>query len=259
MCLIVFSFRDLPSYPLILAGNRDEFYQRPTKQAHVWDTDPEFVAGKDLEAGGTWLGISQNGEFGAVTNYRNLYEPVKGDKSRGAIIPEFLTSDQSIRERIHSIEKQKNNFSGFNLIAGSAEKLFYVSNQSKSAKEISPGLHGISNAFLDTSWPKVELAKKEFKTSIQSGEIDREAVFELLQQSDPFPKEQLPDTGLSPEMERAVSPAFIKTADYGTRCSSLLTIDRNNRVQFIERTFNPGSGVVTSKVSFSFKIGNTIT
>lgn len=252
MCLIVFSFRHHPDYPIILAGNRDEFYERPARPAHTWNTQPNIIAGKDLKAGGTWLGVSEKGELAAITNHRNFYNPIEGEKSRGIIIPDFLTSEKPAQERIHQINRESQDYSGFNLIAGSSEELWYVSNVRDKAGTVSPGIHGISNAFLDTPWPKVEQAKAEFRAATRHPVIDPEEVFDLLKSSEPFPQEQLPDTGLSSEMERAVSPAFIKTDSYGTRCSSLLMIDYEGNTTFTERTYDHITGDVRSEQNFEF-------
>lgn len=252
MCLIVFSFNHHPKYPLILAGNRDEFYERPAKEAHFWDTNPQVLAGKDLKAGGTWLGVSERGEFGAITNYRNLYNPTEGDQTRGEIIPVFLTGHKPAKEKLTAINENKHRYSGFNLLAGSVRQLFYLNNTHGDFRPIEPGIHGISNAFLNTPWPKVEKARNEFEQITSSETIDKEAVFRLLKASDPFPEESLPDTGLSKEMEKEVSPIFIETEGYGTRCSSLLLIDHNGTVNFTEKTYRGQNGKSDSVKEFSF-------
>ncbi|WP_340104993.1 NRDE family protein [Rhodohalobacter sp. 8-1] len=252
MCLIVFSYNHHKKYPVILAGNRDEFYGRDARQAHFWDTSPPLLAGKDLRAGGTWLGVNQNGEFGAITNFRDLDNPINGERSRGEIIPEFLTQPGPPKKKLSRIQKNSSAYSGFNLLAGNANQIFYLNNVNRQFQSVKPGIHGISNAFLDTPWPKVEKAKSLFKKVVQSEKINPEEIFQLLQDSESFPLEKLPNTGLSPEMEKAVSPIFIETDDYGTRCSSLLTIDNDGQVQFTERTFHvTGDGSETVK-EYSF-------
>lgn len=254
MCLIVFSYQYHNKYPFILAGNRDEFYDRPAKQAHFWDTNPRMLAGRDLKAGGTWLGVSEKGEFGAITNYRNLYNPTESERTRGEIIPDFLTGHKPAKEKLNAINEMKHKYSGFNLLAGSARQLYYLNNINGDYRPIVPGIHGISNAFLDTSWPKVEKARNEFEEITSSETIDKEAIFQLLETSDPFPEEFLPDTGLSKEMEKEVSPIFIETEGYGTRCSSLLMIDHDGTVKFTEKTFRIQNGKSESVKEFSFDI-----
>lgn len=258
MCLIVFSFKQHRTYPVILAGNRDEFYSREAWQAHFWDTAPPMLAGKDLRAGGTWLGVNLKGEFGAITNYRDLNNPMSGKRTRGEIIPEFLTQDGSRKNRLTKLQMKYPAYSGFNLLAGNADQLFYLNNINRKFQSVAPGIHGISNAFLDIPWPKVEKAMSAFKDAVQPNDIDREAMFQLLQNSDTFPLEELPDTGLSQEMEKAVSPIFINTDDYGTRCSSLLTIDNDGQVRFTEKTYYNKGKACESVKEYSFYADNTI-
>ena len=252
MCLIVFAYRHHPQYQVILAGNRDEFYGREAQQAHFWDTEPVMLAGKDLRAGGTWLGISQRGEFGAITNYRDLKNPREGERSRGEIIPDYLTGNESPDQKMTRLKNQIHHYAGFNFLAGNADQIFYLNNISGDVQSVSRGIHGISNAFLDTPWPKVKAAKSAFEDAIIPAVIDHEAVFKLLQNSDPFPQEKLPDTGLSQEMEKAVSPIFIKTEDYGTRCSTLLTINYDGQIQFTEKTYHFNGDSSETVKDFSF-------
>lgn len=237
MCLIVFAFKHHPKYPLILAGNRDEFYAREARQAHFWDTNPEMLAGKDLRAGGTWLGVSKKGEYGAITNYRDFYNPKEGERSRGEIISNLLTDERPQNVKISELMQRAHHYSGFNFLSGDSKNLFYSNNIDGDKEEVEPGIHGLSNAFLDTSWPKVETAKKEFTRAINSDEIDRNLIFTFLQNSKKYPQESLPNTGLDPEMEKAVSPIFIETDGYGTRCSTLLMIDNSGTVHFVEKTY----------------------
>lgn len=253
MCLIVFAFNHHPEYPLILAGNRDEFYAREAEQAHIWDTDPAILAGKDLRAGGTWLGVSKKGEFGAITNYRDLDNPIEGERSRGEIIPGFLTRSGKARQKLNRLKQSLQHYSGFNLLAGNKEQLYYLNNVHGKIDPVEPGIHGISNAVLNTPWPKVEMAKLEFKKAITPKSIDRERIFRLLKNSETFPEESLPETGLSPEMEKAVSPIFIETEGYGTRCSNLLTIDSGGRINFIEKTYPVSDGTSEIINEFTFE------
>lgn len=241
-----------------MAANRDEFYDRPARQAYVWDTEPEIVAGKDLKAGGTWLGISKKGDFGAITNYRDLHRPQTGERSRGEIIPDFLTKQGDPEKKISALMNRQSEYNGFNLLAGNLNSLFYVSNIHKDYKAVDPGLHGISNAFLDTSWPKVNKAKRDLKELISSTEIDEEKIFQLLQNDETYPENELPKTGLSTEMEKKVSPIFIKTETYGTRCSSLLIIDKQGEVSFTEKTYNRGKqyGEGVKRLNFSIPINS---
>jgi len=254
MCLIVFSYKEHPKYPFIFAGNRDEFYSRPAKPAHFWDTNPRIVAGRDRKAGGTWLGVSEDGMVAALTNYRDLEHPRNSDRSRGELIPLFLTSKSQNEQRVQQLTDIGENYDGFNMIAGNIDNLFYLSNVKQSYEKIKPGLHGLSNAYLNTPWPKVEVAKSAFREAIQSGEPNKEEIFRLLQNRDVYPYHKLPDTGLSPEMEKAVSPVFIQTDDYGTRCSTLLLINKEGWVTFTERTYSTQDKSQEIEKRFHFQI-----
>lgn len=255
MCLIVFAFNHHPEYPFILAGNRDEFYAREAREVHFWDTEPEILAGKDLRAGGTWLGISKRGEFGAITNYRDFKNPMEGPQSRGEIIPNILTQEGSVKKNLHQLVQKSQEYSGFNLLSGNCDNLYYVNNINGDIESVEPGIHGLSNAFLDTSWPKVENAKSEFKNALNTTTLDKDLIFEFLRNSETYPQPSLPDTGLSPEMEKAVSPIFIETDGYGTRCSTLLTIDSSGCVNFMEKTYtkNKDSDFITE---YTFNISS---
>ena len=258
MCLIVFSFQHHDTYPLILAGNRDEFYARPAEQLHYWDHQPHILAGKDLRAGGTWLGVSQSGSFGAITNYRDFNNPLEGERSRGEIIPGLLNSNETVEKNLNMVRNRKHDYAGFNLLAGNIENLYYLSNLKDDIETVAPGIHGISNAFLDTPWPKVKKAKKLFSDAIKADSINRDQIFEMLEDTETFPTDQLPNTGLSDEREKAVSPIFIQTEGYGTRCSSLLTIDYKGQVEFTEKTHVPELGTSEAVKHFTFQISEKI-
>lgn len=254
MCLIVFSYKIHEKYPLILAGNRDEFFARPAEEAHFWDTQPPVLAGKDLEAGGTWLGVSLTGVMAALTNYRDLNNPRERERSRGKLIPDLLVNDGKINEKLRDFVQNGSQYDGFNMIAGGKKELFYINNITNRFKKLEPGMYGISNAFLNTPWPKVEAAKEKFSEIISNNNIDKEAIFTLLKNRRTYPLDELPETGLSPEMEKAVSSIFIDTGNYGTRCSTLVMIDRQNNVSFTERTFSADDDKTETEKRFKFKI-----
>lgn len=241
MCLIVFSYQQLKDYPFILAANRDEFYDRPTKAAYVWQTSPKILAGKDLKAGGTWLGISEKGRFAALTNHRKMDNMKEDTTSRGIIVKDFLLHEGNPREYLTELQRNGNKFNGFNLIAGTFDDLYYISNEKKGIFEIQPGNHSLSNAFLNTPWPKSKESSAAFKEVLESGEPDEEKLFNLLKSDQRYPIEKLPDTGLPKYMEKAVSSVFIETEGYGTRSSTVIIVDSKMRVRFIEKTYVPGS------------------
>ncbi|MEX0661004.1 MAG: NRDE family protein [Balneolaceae bacterium] len=254
MCLIVFSFKQHNKYPFILAANRDELYDRPSSPARFWKQHPHLLAGKDEKLGGTWLGVTKQGKFAALTNYRDLNNIKKSAPSRGNIVKDFLADNQDPLGYLEGLKQSANAFNGFNLLTGSPDQLYHYSNETDDITEIKPGIHGISNAVLNTPWPKVETAKSVFEEVVNGENIDQNRIFKMLKNSEPYPENQLPKTGLSKEMEKRVSPIFIKSKDYGTRCSTLLKIRDDGVVTFIEKTYTPIAGTVTSETRFNFKI-----
>ena len=239
MCLIVFANNFHKDYKLIFAANRDEFYNRPTEAAHLWNNYPELLAGQDLQAGGTWMGITKSGRFAAITNYRDMKNIKENAPSRGNLTLDFLTSDISPEKYFAEIKNEFKNYNGFNLIFGDADDLFYISNIQSQLKKIEPGIHGLSNAFLDTKWPKVDKSKQRLEKSISDNQISEEGLMKILDDKSFAEDENLPETGVGIELERVLSSVFIKTEKYGTRCSTVLLIDQQDNVQFIERTYLP--------------------
>jgi len=254
MCLIVFSFKNHQKYPLIIAANRDEFYDRPTRPARFWDEETQLLAGKDEKLGGTWLGVTKQGKIAALTNYRDFSNIKEDAPSRGKITIEYLTGDKKALDYLKELHKSSNTYNGFNLINGNHDALYHYSNQTEKITPIKPGIHGVSNAVLNTPWPKVETAKSAFKEAIDRDDIDEKKIFALLRNSKQYPLNQLPNTGLSDEMEKLVSSAFIKSEDYGTRCSTLITVRNDGEITFIEKTYKPSAGALTSETRFSFTI-----
>lgn len=254
MCLIVFSYKEYQNYPFVFAANRDEFYTRPTDAAHVWETTPKILAGRDRKAGGTWLGISENGRFAALTNHRQMDDIKEDTTSRGIIVKDFLLSEGNPREYLAELQRNGHKFNGFNLIAGTFNDLFYMSNKKDGIFKVQPGNHALSNAFLNTPWPKTEKSSQAFKKILDEGGPDEEKLFNMLQNDQRYPHEKLPDTGLPKEMEKAVSSVFIETDDYGTRSSTIVIVDKSMHVRFIEKTYAPGSKETDQVVRKSFEL-----
>lgn len=240
MCLIAFAYKVSPDYPLILIANRDEFYDRPAQKAHFWneESEPEILAGKDLKGGGTWFGVSKNGKWAAVTNHRNIESIKENAPTRGDLIPNFLKSAETGEEYLLNLQEDASKYNGFNLLVGDSTGIYHYSNVSDEITEIQPGIHGVSNALLNTPWPKLELAKNELKDKIQKNKIDQESLFSILKNQTKAEGKQLPKTGLSDELEKELSSVFIETKGYGTRCSTLLFIDKSGGVKFVERTYD---------------------
>lgn len=238
MCLIFISFRQHPTYKLIVAGNRDEFYDRKTAPASFWTDYPEVLAGRDLEAGGTWMGVNKTGHVSMLTNYRDPRNIDPRAPSRGQLVADFLKTDSGPEQYLHDLQNNGKTYNGFNLIVGNPESLWYYSNYKKGFEELSPGFYGISNHLLDTPWPKVVRGKAKIESVLRNAVIDPEEVLEILYDDERAREDQLPDTGLTPERELALSSMFIKTPGYGSRCSTVVTIDRSGTVVFSERVYD---------------------
>lgn len=240
MCLIIFAYKVHPQYPLIVAANRDEFYRRPTAPIHYWEDNPTLLAGRDLEKMGTWMGVTTSGRFAALTNYRNPKEVTTGKQSRGELVADALKYDGDLKEYMQGLANRQQQYPGYNLLAGEAKELYYYSNIGQELQKLEPGLYGVSNHLLNTEWPKVERGKKGLSHIITEnrGTLVEELMV-LLQQADPAPDESLPNTGVSLEWERLLSPLFIQSEHYGTRSSTVLLLSEKE-MEYVERVFSDG-------------------
>jgi uncharacterized protein with NRDE domain len=255
MCLIVFANSILEDYKLVFAANRDEFYDRPTDQAEFWNEYPDLLAGKDLQAGGTWMGITKQGKFAAITNFRNLKNHRNDAPSRGNLTLDFLINDITPEEYYSKLKPTLINFNGFNLLLGNVDQLYYFSNKTDGIKKLEPDIHGISNAILDTPWPKVKKSKIQLQKLIEYKKIHPWEILNILDDTSPAKDEELPDTGVGLELERVLSPIFIKSEKYGTRSSTIITIDKHNTARFVEKTYFANSGRFSNR-DFNFIITN---
>ena len=240
MCVIFFAYQVHPDFPLILLANRDEFYNRPTEKAKNWADFPDILAGRDLVGGGTWLGVTQNGRFAAVTNFRDPNAET-GTISRGNLVADFLKSDKPAEDYLKNIQKKSYEFSGFNLLVGEinpeTNELYYFSNRGEKVINLEAGIYGLSNHLLDTPWRKVKKGKDAFEFLIEENNFSNEVFFNLLSDETLADDKDLPDTGIGYEREKLLSAIFIKTPIYGTRCSTILTIDRDYNMDFDEKVF----------------------
>jgi uncharacterized protein with NRDE domain len=251
MCLILVAWRAHPDYPLVVAANRDEFFARPTAPAAFWPEAPKILAGRDLEAGGTWLGVTRDRRFAALTNFRDPAQQRKGAPSRGALVVDFLAGDetpQACLDRIEALDRQHN---GYNLLLGDGASLWWSSNVAAESRPLQPGVYGVSNHLLDTPWPKVGAGKTALARALDDLPAD-EALFALLRNDAVHPDAELPQTGVSLDWERLLSAAFVKSPDYGTRSSTVLSIGRDGWVRFDEQTWLPGA-LPDARRSYRFK------
>ncbi len=238
MCLIFISFQHHPKYKLAVAANRDEFYHRKTAAANYWSDYPQILAGRDLEAAGTWLGISTSGKISMLTNYRDLKNINPNAPSRGQLVSDYLKSSMTAEAYMQSIESEGKKYNGFNLIVGNPEEFWYYSNYRNGIMKLVPGFYGISNHLLESPWPKVLIGKQKIAPAFQSNDVDPERIFEILYDDQVADDDQLPNTGLPLERERALSSMFIKTPNYGSRCSTVVLVERSNKVLFAERVYD---------------------
>lgn len=235
MCLIVFAWKLVPQCPLMLAANRDEFFERPTRPAGWWDDHPAVYAGRDLKAGGTWLGVDRNGRVAALTNIRNGHAPVAGKRSRGELVANFLRGDAAPRTYLDQVRETASDYNGFNLLFGDEQALYWISNGVEIAfKSLEPGIYGLSNGSLDTPWPKVVQAKAQFASLLCTGAPD-DAYYEMLADTTRPADSRLPDTGVSLEWERLLSPICIESDTYGTRASSIVRLHAGGHAELRER------------------------
>lgn len=240
MCLILFAYDAHPKYQLVVLANRDEFYERPTRQADWWEENPEILAGKDLQAGGTWMGVNQKGHFAALTNYREPQNIDKNAPSRGALVTDFLSGKKGAGAFMDTIFEEKVPYNGFNLLTKDGNELYHFSNRSGKPQKVAAGIHGLSNALLNTSWPKVDKGKEKLESLLASSPVlDMDEAFKALYDPEIASDEALPATGVPLEWERLLSAMYIDMAAYGTRCSTVLTVDRQGAVFFEERSYVP--------------------
>lgn len=251
MCLINFHFNNHPKYKLIVVANRDEEYKRPTKEAHFWEDEPSILAGRDLKQMGTWLGVSKSGKFAALTNYRDLSLP-DAPRSRGEIVKDFLASNLSPEEFILSLKEKRQQYGGYNVLIGSGDELYHYNNIFDEKNNISAGTYSLSNCTLNTPWPKVEKGKRKLAqlVSKMENELEIEQLFNMVLDQTQAPIEQLPNTGVGVELEQLLSPLFIQMPHYGTRCSTVVLIDKNDHITFVERTFHKGKFFFDKRYEF---------
>lgn len=242
MCLIVFAWHVMPGAPLVAAANRDEFYDRPAAPAGAWPGHPHIFGGRDLQGGGSWMGITQQGEhgprFAALTNIRGPQERRLDAPSRGALVADFLAGSMDAEQYLASIAPGANAYNGFNLVLGDRERMFWFSNRgaedARNGKALTPGIYGISNSLLDSPWPKVLRTKAQFASLLCQGAPD-DAFFEMLADTTRASDLRLPDTGIERELERVLSAVCIETAGYGTRTSTVVKLYTDAPAELHER------------------------
>lgn len=238
MCILLTAWRDHSRYDLVVAANRDEFHGRPASAAGPWADAPQVVAGRDLEAGGTWLGVAHGGHFAAVTNVRRPGQPA-GARSRGLLVADFLRDARAADAYGARLTQCADDYAGVNLIYADANSLCAWSNQDNRVRPLAAGIYGLSNAALDVEWPKVSRLKRAYVAARDlDGDALIDALLATLRDDTLAAEDELPDTGVGRALERQLSPIFIEGGGYGTRCSSVVLRERGGRLVFVERRYD---------------------
>jgi uncharacterized protein with NRDE domain len=250
MCLILVAWRVHPHFPLVVAANRDENHARAAAPASWW-TDPPILAGRDLSAGGTWLAVTRDARFAALTNFRDPARALRQGPSRGSLVTETLKRAEPVTARLTQLRREAGAYNGFNLIFSDGEDLAVFESVAVTGRVLAPGVYGLSNHLLDTPWPRVLTAKAALGAAL-TRLPDEEPLLELLRDQRQADDALLPRTGLSRDWERLLSSAFIRAPNYGTRCSTLLWLDNKGSVRFTEWSWD-ANGAPAGRVQFTFQ------
>jgi uncharacterized protein with NRDE domain len=250
MCLVAVALDAHPRYALAIAANRDEFHDRAAEPAHWWDEG--WLAGRDREAGGTWLGVRRDGRFAFVTNVREGGRRDALAASRGEIVTGALGAD-SLAAFLARLDGLRGRYNGYNLIAGDARGATWQSNRHDGAQALPRGVSTLSNARLGTPWPKAARLASATEAWAGRGDDDLRPLFDALADRERAPDDSLPSTGVSLDWERLLSPPFIVSETYGTRCSTVLALGRDGEARFVERSFDAG-GTMTGTVDVRFPL-----
>jgi uncharacterized protein with NRDE domain len=254
MCLILFAWKTDQDSPLVVAANRDEWHRRPAAAATWWSSHPDILAGQDLEASGTWLGVTRAGKFAAITNFREPSLKKSATPSRGQLAVDYLIGQQSPREYLDELAAHASDYNGFNLLLADQENMFCFSSVENKIEKVEPGIHGLSNRALDTPWPKVKIGKASIGEALETKMPENalsERLLAILSNDTRAADSALPDTGVGLDWERKLSSALIVSEDYGTRCSTIF-IRGAHAATFAEHTRDTGGAIVsTARFQFS--------
>lgn len=240
MCVLFVAWQVRPDVPLLVASNRDEAHARPTAPADWWDDCPHVLAGRDLKAGGTWSGVTTRGRWAIVTNVRHpKWFGFEAERSRGSLVADFLCGDAPPADYAARAVAEQNAYAGFNLLVGDRETLAYAATGQAAARILAPGYYGLSNAVLDTPWPKIARGGAAFQAWVEAGAAADDALFAIMRDETTAADDLLPETGVGLEHERLLSPLFISGPDYGTRATTLLALRADGTAHLAERSFGP--------------------
>ena len=255
MCLLAIAVDAHPRLPLIVAANRDEFHGRPTQDAHWWPDRPDILGGRDLEAGGSWLAVHRSGRFAAVTNFRDADHRPARLQSRGQLIVNFLQSTAMPIDFLRAVDGDA--YAGFNLLVADRKSVAYLSNRGGGLRRLDRGIYGLSNATLDTPWHKLRLSRNRLRQLVDADKVDASRLMRMLDDRQRAPAAEIDDPAFEFATAHALSAPFIVLPDYGTRCSTVVTIDNRGKVSFAERRFDAG-GTRTGESQFSFLLSDSV-
>lgn len=251
MCLVLFAWKSHPDFSLLVAANRDELHARPAREMHWWPDAPALLAGRDLQAGGSWLAIAKNGRFATVTNYRETRGRTSAPRSRGELVRNFVEGSEDPLTFATGLDGRQ--YGGFNLLASDNDKLVYWSNRGDEPRILRSGVYGLSNASLDTPWPKLLRCRDRLNEIIVNNDLSLTSLSRIIADKEPAAASQIETGELSFDVARALSAPFIVTPEYGTRCSTSLLIGNNGHVEISERRFDP-AGNSTGDSLFRFSV-----
>ena len=252
MCILFVAVNQHKDYPLIIAANRDEFFKRETAESHLWNSGHGIIAGKDLQAGGTWMGINQQGYLASLTNVRDPKRVCTDAITRGELVTHYLQKPVENYQQI--LSTSKDNYNGYNLLFGKWNELTVYNNHLDQIQQLTSGYYGLSNASLNSPWPKINKGVGKLEEYCQDGhDINPEVLFSLLLDKSLAADEDLPQTGIPIDWERRLSSIFILGEEYGTRSSTVLKVDNQQNVTWFERTYD-NTATCTSSKSFHFSI-----
>ncbi len=255
MCILFFAIKQHPRYPVIICANRDEFHQRPTQSMYWWPNNDlladKVLAGKDLQAGGTWLGLNEQGRFSALTNFRQPQLFDKNKKSRGELVLHALAhKDNDVTEQL---AKSSSHYNSFNLVFGQLDNLMCFDSVSQKKQMLHSGFHSLCNGALDDIWPKMALGQAKLANEIKDHSLDIEQLFKLMKSGQQAQTEHLPKTGVPLNWEQLLSSIFIISPEYGTRTTNIITLDNEGNISIYDQSYNE-QGECTKKQNFSIKL-----
>ena len=254
MCILFFAIKQHPQYPVIICANRDEFHQRPTQPMHWWSKNDllagDVLAGKDLQAGGTWLGLNKQGRFSALTNFRQPDLIDKNKQSRGELVLQALAQQDDTMTK--KLVESSGDYNGFNLVFGQLDNLMCFDSVSQKQQELASGFHSLCNGALDDIWPKMALGQANLADAIKDHSLDIEQLFTLMKSVQQAKIEHLPKTGVPLNWEQLLSSIFIISPEYGTRTTNIITLDNDNNIAIYDQSYNE-KGECVNKQNFFIK------